>query len=813
MELLKKRYKFAVSFFSVAERIIMVRITGNQYYFDNPDGKKINPRALFPGMKATTEPKDTTTKQQASDTTGSKQTPLPDEDPVQIDSTVIVPEGCRRIGSYAETGITLYGLLREECITLAQLIELNPEYFVAENKDKNGNWILREGAILRVRQTTEQQAIEEEILDEGKTYYGAWQIEKSKGAYSIMTKFNLFEEEIKFLNPDIDLNNININDIFKVPGYKFKTSDTLENVAKTHDITLEMLKTLNPKIDFTKEIPAGTILNVPKRAGETIIPEDQIDMDEQPIVAEPIVVDTPDGNPPVVEKTLQEQIPEEITHTVKNSETLSQIAEKYNVPMWALMLKNSIDDPDKINKDKILKIPTPEEIKALEELRKTPKETPKEHKVKPGEQLAKIAVKYGISLNDLKAWNNIKDENKIREGQILRLTPPETKPAAGNTGTTETKYTVKAGDALSVIAQKYGVKMSLIMLKNKINNPKHIQPGDILIIPSKAEIAELEKKQAKLKEAESKKSAQSKGSSSSATSGTKAQTPAAKSDPVAPKNKIDLKNGIVVHKIKKGETLKSISEKYGLPIADLRTYNDNLKNIKSTDDLKEKNINSIEIIATPKAVIDATNVSQQFINDLISVEKKHSSLYKDARGIPTIGIGHNTQAHNETSKYQNRQINDNEIYSLLARDIINAQNTLKDTIGETAFNNLSRGQKEALYGLIFNTGGLSDSPKLVAALKAGNYKEAACQMDQAYGGGKVLPGLAKRRFMDIARFIEGSNLKSKDIQYVMATTVQDLYDAGFKNIKRRNNRVDYNAFAKKFLGTYIDKGYVSIIES
>ena len=198
---------------------------------------------------------------------------------------------------------------------------------------------------------------------------------------------------------------------------------------------------------------------------------------------------------------------------------------------------------------------------------------------------------------------------------------------------------------------------------------------------------------------------------------------------------------------------------------------------------------------------------------MISIEKKHPVLYNDARGIPTIGIGHNTRANNDTAKYQNRALNDNEIYSLLARDILSAQKTLKDAIGEEAFNNLSKGQKEALYGLIFNTGGLSDSPKLVTALKEGNYKEAACQMDQAYGGGKVLPGLAKRRFMDIARFIEGSNLRSKDIQYVMETTVQDLYDAGYKNIKRRNNRIDYNAYAKKFLGPYIDKGYVSIIES
>lgn len=780
----------------------MVRISGNSYYYDNPpDGQKINPKALFPGTK--TQQSDTpAAKPQPADTT-SKTPPTPPEDPpTQQDSTVVIPEGCRRIGSYAETGITLYGLLREECITLAQLIELNPEYFVAENKDKNGNWILKEGAILRIKPETDIRATEEAILDEGKTYYGAWQIEPKKGAYSIMTKFNLFEEEIRFLNPDIDLNNININDIFKVPGYKFKTGDTLENVAKNHDITVEMLKTLNPNIDFTKEIPTGTILNVPKRAGETIIPEEEISLEETQT------------------ETTPAEIPQTITHTVKSKETLSKIALNYNVPMWAVMLKNNIEDPDKINEGDILEIPTPEEIKQLEEIKKakeTPQEKPKEHIVKENETLSEIAIMYEIDKNDLIKWNNIQDPNKIKKGQVLRLTPPESTPQETPPKPTTTIYVVKANDTLSQIAEKYKTKTSIIMLKNGITNPKHIQPGQKLIIPSKEEAAELEKKQAELKAAQKAASASSSGSKkSSGTSGTSSSSSSSsskKTTPPAPENKISLNQGIVIYKIKKGDTLETIAQKYGVSVTDLKTYNSNLKNIKAKDNLSDKHINTIEIIATPKAIKDALGVSQQFLDDLISIEKKRPQLYRDAVGIPTIGVGHNTQASKETSIYQNVTLNDNQIYSLLARDIAKAQKTLKDNIGEEAFNNLSRGQKEALYGLIFNVGDLSGSPKLIAALKSGDYKEAACQMDQAYGGGKVLPGLAKRRFMDIARFVEASNLKQKDIKYVMETTVQDLYTVGYRNITYKNSRVDFNAYAKKFLGPYIDKGYITLIEA
>lgn len=415
-----------------------------------------------------------------------------------------------------------------------------------------------------------------------------------------------------------------------------------------------MLLDLNPKLGKTLE--EGSIINVPKLAGEDLGFEDL-----------------------TVEFDVVDDKPQKISHTVQNGEALSKIAEKYNVPMWAVMLKNNIKNEDKIYRGQVLDIPTEKEIAKLEELKNKPEEPPKQ---KPADK---------------------------------------TQPTA----------------------------------------------------PSKTP----------------KKS--------------------------TPKNKIALNLGIVIHKVKKGDTLQTISEKYGLPIKDLIMYNENFKGIKSTTELSEKEIKNIKIIATKKAVPDATGVSEEFINDLISIEKKHNRLYNDACGIPTIGIGHNTRAHGDTSKYRGKTLTDNEIYSLLARDIIEAQNNIRSCIGKDAYDNLSRGQKEALYGLIFNTGNISNSPKLIEALKNGNYAEAACEMNHACGtiNGKkqVLPGLVKRRFMDITKFIQGSRLSRSEIKTVMKT-VQELYDAGFKNIKKENTKVDYNAYAKKFLGRYIDKGYIKIKE-
>lgn len=629
---------------------------------------------------------------------------------MSADSTMTVPEGSHLV----QPKETLYSIAMKYGTSISELIELNPNL----RTDKNGNKIIEAGSILKVYPDKINETPHDKTL-----IYGSWQIESGKGLYSVMTKFNLFREELAKLNPNIDLDNIKREDVFKVPGYKVKEGDTLEKIAKSHDITVDMLLKLNPK--FENSLKSGDVLNVPKLAGQDLGFEDlEVEFD-------------------VIEET-----PQKISHTVKNGEALSLIAEKYNVPMWAIMLHNNIENEDKIFKNQVLKIPTGDEIAELEKFKNKPQ------------------------------------DKKVQEDKSKT-------------------YKIQTGDTLSEIAFKNGVSTASVMFKNNIKNPKHIRPGQIIIIPNKKEAEELEATQQKLK-TEQKPTVQKKKISSSVS-----------------KNNIlnsiiNSNRGIVQHKVKKGETLLDISKKYKIPVKDLIMYNSNLKGIKSSAQLSEKEIKTIQIIGTKKAVIFATGVSEDFINELISIEKKRNKLYNDDCGIPTIGIGHNTRANNDTNTYRCITISDNQIYSLLARDITDAQNKIKNAIGKEAYNNLSPGQKEALYGLIFNTGGLQGSPKLTQALKDGDYVEAACQMNHACGtvNGKkqVLPGLAKRRFMDIAKFVEGSRLSRSETKTVMRT-VQELYDSGFKNIRKQNTKVDYNAYAKKFLGEYIDKGWVEIIES
>ncbi len=110
-----------------------------------------------------------------------------------------------------------------------------------------------------------------------------------------------------------------------------------------------------------------------------------------------------------------------------------------------------------------------------------PTPTPEEpiyYTVKRGDALYKIANKYDTTIAKLVEWNNIKNPNLIYVGQKLIVgyknpepTPPEPE---------KVYYTVKKGDNLTRIAEKYGTTVSQIVAWNNIANPNIIYVGQVL---------------------------------------------------------------------------------------------------------------------------------------------------------------------------------------------------------------------------------------------------------------------------------------------------------------------------------------------
>ena len=99
--------------------------------------------------------------------------------------------------------------------------------------------------------------------------------------------------------------------------------------------------------------------------------------------------------------------------------------------------------------------------------------TGKTYTVKYGDTLSAIANKYNTSVSKICSNNNISNPDLIYEGQVLQI---------GGGVSVATIYTVVRGDNLSSIAQRYGKTISRICTDNNIQNPDLIYEGQQLKI-------------------------------------------------------------------------------------------------------------------------------------------------------------------------------------------------------------------------------------------------------------------------------------------------------------------------------------------
>jgi membrane-bound lytic murein transglycosylase D len=127
-------------------------------------------------------------------------------------------------------------------------------------------------------------------------------------------------------------------------------------------------------------------------------------------------------------------------------------------------------------------------------------ERKKTHIVKENETLAQIAQVYDVTINDIRAWNDLKT-NTIYPGQRLTIRVKERKyfdPSTGSSpaqasASTRTSapatnkttndgsyeyYTLKSGESLWTVSQKLGIPFDTIQKLNPDLDPKRMQPGD-----------------------------------------------------------------------------------------------------------------------------------------------------------------------------------------------------------------------------------------------------------------------------------------------------------------------------------------------
>ena len=149
-------------------------------------------------------------------------------------------------------------------------------------------------------------------------------------------------------------------------------------------------------------------------------------------------------------------------YTVKKGDSLWKIANKYNTTVEKLKSANNLKT-NTLSVGQKLVIPS---ISVSPELSDT-------YIVQKGDSLWSIANKFNMTVSELKNLNNLTN-NLLSIGQVLKI-----KDSSNNGKTT---YTVQKGDSLWVIANKYGITTEELKSYNNLTS-NLLSIGQVLKIP------------------------------------------------------------------------------------------------------------------------------------------------------------------------------------------------------------------------------------------------------------------------------------------------------------------------------------------
>jgi len=99
--------------------------------------------------------------------------------------------------------------------------------------------------------------------------------------------------------------------------------------------------------------------------------------------------------------------------------------------------------------------------------------------VQPGDNLFRIALRHGTTVEAVASANDITNPALIYVGQVLTVPSPggQQPPVGGTT------YVVKPGDNLFRIALRYNMSYIYLAQYNNIANPANIYVGQVIRIP------------------------------------------------------------------------------------------------------------------------------------------------------------------------------------------------------------------------------------------------------------------------------------------------------------------------------------------
>ena len=152
-------------------------------------------------------------------------------------------------------------------------------------------------------------------------------------------------------------------------------------------------------------------------------------------------------------------------YVVQNGDSLWKIANKYGITVNELKSLNNLTS-NNLTVGQILEVPGSTSNDGT-------------YTVKSGDSLWQIANQYGLTVAELKSLNNLTSDN-LSIGQVLKVSGG----SSGNSSNTASNtYTVKAGDSLWNIANKYGITVDELKNLNSLTS-NNLSIGQVLKVPS-----------------------------------------------------------------------------------------------------------------------------------------------------------------------------------------------------------------------------------------------------------------------------------------------------------------------------------------
>lgn len=307
-----------------------------------------------------------------------------------------------------------------------------------------------------------------------------------------------------------------------VKYHKVKRGETLSIIARRYGVSVSTLKKWNglrsSRLKTGQRLRINTYQRVAKKEEPETVQEELAENKVEQLVEKP-------------NTTVQQSVDVDTKyHTVRRGETLGLIAERYGVTVSRLKDWNDLRS-NKIFVGQRLKVVSMVDKGEIEvEGDADVQENATTHKVRRGESLFSIAEDYGVTIDNLKEWNNL-SSSSIDAGQTLIVNASAAKASKKSSGSSSkksatTKHKVRRGETLGSIAEDYGVTVDKLKDWNDLSSSR-INVGQTLVV---------------------------KGGKSGSSSRSK-------------------KSGYTTHTVRNGETLGGIAERYGTTASAIRKAN------------------------------------------------------------------------------------------------------------------------------------------------------------------------------------------------------------------------------------------------